>query len=105
MATIPSMPKAEDVVKVLRLKVSIGLGVVITLVMLGFMGLEMRSEHTHWQHLVLIFLVMMVGVGMIVPEFSLKFLGGAGEFLGKVLPFTKKGRKSTEIKSSDIPQQ
>lgn len=105
MATLPSMPKAEDVVKILRLKVSIGLGAVIVCVMLGFMGIELMGEHTHWQHLVLIFTVMVLGVGMIVPDFSLKFLSGATSFIGSILSFGRKPRKSVEVPAIPPEQQ
>lgn len=95
-SSIPSLPKVEEVVRVLRLKVSIYLGVVIVLACLGFMGVELISAHTHWQHLLLIFTVMVLGTGMIVPDFSLKFLTGAKDFLATILTLGKRNRKSEE---------
>lgn len=97
MPTLPSMPKAEELVAILRQKVAIFLGVVVVCASLVMLGLEIWDGHAHWSHLLLIFVVMVLGVGLIVPDFSLRFLSAAGGFLGRMIPSRKVARGEDDV--------
>lgn len=90
MPTLPSMPRAEDVIIVLRAKVAILLGAIIVLAALGFITFEIVKPPTHWQHVSIYFGILVFGGALVMPDTSLRFMKSAKDLLVAILPFTKK---------------